>query len=463
MPPISSRRDFLHQAGGGAGKLALASLLGSQLAGSQLASARDHQSPHYEAKAKNVIWLFMNGGASGIDTFDEKPVLKKWHGEFFPQKVKTLFPHPGPVMQSPYKFNKHGESGQEVSEIFPEVARHVDDLCVIRSCTSTELNHTPACYVANTGVSRVGSPALGSFATYGLGTENENLPGFVVMYDHRSFPEGGANLWSSGFLPPKYQGVPFRPQGEPVLYLNRSTSEYRQNHRLNLLNKLNRLHQEKNRHNPELEARIESFETAYRMQTAVPELVDLSRESQKTLDLYGLDDPKSEPFGKRLMLARKMVENGVRFQQIYHGGWDRNWDSHGSLEKNHRELAFEIDKPIAGLLTDLKRRGLLDSTLVIWAGEFGRLPLSQNEDGRDHNPYGFTIWMAGGGVRSGFSYGQTDEFGYKAIENPVSMNDLHATILHLMGIDHEALTFFFNGREQTMTNSLGHIVKDLCA
>lgn len=421
------------------------------------------QISHHVAKAQNVIWLFMNGGASGIDTFDQKPVLKKWHGKLFPEKVKTLFPHPGPVMESPYKFKRYGECGQEVSEIFPNVAKHVDDLCVIRSCTSTELNHVPACYMANTGVSRVGSPSIGSFATYGLGSENENLPGFIVMYDRRSSPEGGANLWNSGFLPPKYQGVPFRTSGEPVLFLNPTTSEFRQKHRLDLLNKLNRMHLQKNQHNPELETRIHSFETAYKMQRSVPELVNLSNETEETRQLYGLDIKECEPFGSQLILARKMVESGVRFQQIYHGGWSQNWDSHGSLGELHRELATEIDRPIAGLLTDLKRRGLLDTTLVIWAGEFGRLPLSQNVDGRDHNPYGFTIWMAGGGVKSGYSHGKTDEFGYKAIENPVSMNDLHATLLHLMGIDHEELSFFFNGRDQTMTNSLGHVVPEICA
>ena len=421
------------------------------------------QAAHHVAKAKNVIWLFMNGGASGIDTFDEKPLLRKLHGKLFHEKVKTLFPHPGPVMQSPYKFKRYGECGQEVSEVFPNVARHVDDLCVIRSCTSTELNHTPACYVANTGVSRVGSPTLGSFATYGLGTENDNLPGFIVMYDRRSVPEGGANLWNSGFLPPKYQGVPFRTTGQPVLFLRPRTSEFRQQKQLELLNKLNRHHLQKHHHNPELETRIKSFETAYEMQRSVPELINLSNETAETHELYGMDDPESKPFGSQLMIARKLVENGVRFQQIYHGGWSRNWDSHGLLDKNHRELARETDKPISGLLTDLKRRGLLDTTLVIWAGEFGRLPLSQNVDGRDHNPYGFAIWMAGGGVKPGYSHGKTDEFGYKAIEKPMSMNDLHATILHLMGIDHEALSFFFNGRDQTMTNSLGHVCHEVCA
>ena len=458
MSVFQSRREFLSRTGCGAGMLALGSLLNPV----PLLGAGGSGLSMPVAKARNVIWLFMNGGPSGIDTFDHKPALDKWHGKFYSGDVKTLFPHPGPLMKSPFKFRQYGESGLKVSEVYPNVAKHVDDLCVIKACTTTELNHVPACYAMNTGFSRVGSPSVGSFATYGLGSENENLPGFVVMYDRRSAPEGGANLWDSGFLPPEFQGVPFRTEGEPVLYLNRSIAQRRQRSRLNLLNDLNQIHLERHPANSELETRIRSFETAYKMQTAVPELMDISGETESTKKMYGLDDPECEPFGSQLLLARRMVESGVRFQQIYHGGWTRNWDGHGGLESNHRDLAGETDKPIAGLLSDLKQRGLLDSTLVIWAGEFGRLPMSQDIDGRDHNPYGFAIWMAGGGVKKGYSYGATDEFGYKPVENPVSMNDLHATILHLMGIDHDKLSFFFGGRDQTMTNGLGSVVKDIC-
>ena len=429
-----SRREWLQRAGSGAGILALHSLLpGNVLAQTH----RDARIVHSAPKAKNVIWLFMNGGPSSIDTFDQKPDLKKWNGKVFEGKVKTLFPHPGPLMDSPFKFDRYGESGLPVSEIFSNVAKHADDLCVINSCTSTELNHVPACYMMNSGVAQAGSPSIGSFATYGLGTENSELPGFVVMFDRRSAPEGGANLWGSGFLPREYQGVPFRTTGEPVLYLNRSISQRRQNERLELLHKLNQDHLGRNPGHGVLDTRIKSFETAFKMQSAVPELMEISAETKDIQQLYGLDNPESESFGTQLLMARRMVERGVRFQQIYHGGWTRNWDSHGGMEKNHRSLAGETDKPIAGLLTDLKQRGLLDSTLVVWGGEFGRLPMSQDVSGRDHNPYGFTMWMAGGGVKKGCVYGKTDELGYRAVENPVSMNDLHATILHLMGIDHE--------------------------
>ncbi|MEM9412152.1 MAG: DUF1501 domain-containing protein, partial [Planctomycetota bacterium] len=398
------------------------------------------------------------------DTFDYKPTLAQWHGKSYNGNIETLFPFPGPIMESPYKFEQHGQCGAHVSEIFPNLAKHVDDMTIIKSCTSTELNHVPACYMFNTGISRVGSPSVGSYASYGLGSENENLPAFIVMYDGRSAPEGGANLWDSGFLPPEHQGVPFRSEGDPVLYLNGSSSRKVQREKLDLLHRMNQQHQLRaGKEHQVLETRIRSFETAFKMQTSLPNLVDLSSESEATQEMYGIDIPESRDFGTQLLMARRLVESGVRFQQIYHGGWVTNWDSHGGLEGKHRELATETDKPIAGLLSDLKQRGLLDSTLVIWGGEFGRLPISQDKDGRDHNPYGFTVWMAGGGVKQGFTYGATDEFGYKAIENPVSMHDLHATILHLMGIDEELLTYRFNGREQTMTNGLGSVVNQICA
>ena len=459
MIPSISRRQWLKQLGGGAGALALQSMLAGDVAADK---SENKKSPHHEVKAKNVIWLFMNGGPSGIDTFDYKPELAKYHGKVFEGEVKTLFPHPGPLMESPFKFNRYGESGLPISEIYSNVAKHADDLCVINSCTSTQLNHVPACYMMNTGVSRVGSPSIGSFATYGLGTENSELPGFVVMMDRRSAPEGGANLWDSGFLPPKYQGVPFRNDGEPVLFLDRSVSRGRQQNRLKFLAKLNQEHLNRNPHNRDLETRIQSFETAYKMQASVPDLMKVDDETEDTKRIYGLDDPDCEHFGTQLLLARRMVERGVRFQQIFHGGWKRNWDSHGSLGDNHRSLAKETDKPIAGLLRDLKARGLLESTLVIWGGEFGRLPMSQDIDGRDHNPYGFTMWMAGGGAKKGYVHGKTDELGYRAVESPVSMNDLHATILHLMGVDHERLSYWFSGRDQTMTNSLGSVVFNIC-
>ena len=456
MKKSLSRRNMLRLAGLGAG---LASFSG--IADGFFRKALG--APTNRQKAKNVIWLFMNGGPSAIDTFDHKPELKKWNGKTFSTDVKTLFPFPGPLMTSPYKFNRFGESGLEVSSIFPHVAKHADELCVVKSCTSTQLNHVPACYMMNTGDSRVGHPTLGAFMNYGLGTENSELPGFVVMMDRRSAPEGGANLWNSGFLPPMFQGVPMRNTKEPVMFLNSSKHKERQKNQLELLSKLNSVHSASHQTPAILTSRSKTFETASRMQDTFPKLLDISTESAATQKLYGLDDRHCQHFGNQCLLARRMVEQGVRFQQIFHGGWTFNWDSHTSLKENHQELAREVDKPISGLLADLKQRGLLETTLVIWGGEFGRLPVSQDVNGRDHNPYGFTMWMAGGGVKNGFVYGSTDEFGYQAVVDPVTVHDIHATIMHLMGIDHEKVSFRFNGRDQTMTNGQGHVLRELCA
>ena len=443
--------------------LALASLLKDQrlLAGDTPATP----GLHHPAKAKSVIWLFMNGGPSGIDIFDEKPALNRLDGKRFPGKIHTLFPHPGPIMRSPFKFRRYGESGQTVSEVYPHIAQHVDDITFLNACGSEAHNHVPACYMVNSGVTRVGSPNIGSWATYGLGSGNRELPGFVVMYDHRSAPEGGANLWDAAFLPGDNQGVPFRPTNQPILYLNRSRkiSQNRQQSQLNLLQKLNGWHMDKHVGELELQTRLQSFETAYRMQMSAPEIVNTSHESEATKRLYGLDQKECKTFGTQLLMARRMVEKGVRFIQIYHGGWNNNWDNHSGLERQHRSLCKETDRPIAGLLTDLKRQGLLDDTLVVWGGEFGRSPTSQDRDGRDHNPYGFSMWMAGGGVKRGFSYGQTDELGYKPVENAVSMHDLHATVLHLLGLDHQRLTYRVNGRDQSLVNDLGSVVQDVVA
>ncbi len=458
---IPNRREFLARTGSGAGMLALCGMLRD-------ASARDasfQDGLQRVQKAKNVIWLFMNGGPSGIDTFDHKPELQNYDGQFFSEKIDTLFPHPGPVMKSPYQFKKYGQCGASVSEIFPNVAKHVDDIAFIKSCVSTELNHGPACYMMNSGNAQVGSPCLGSFANYGLGTENDSLPGFVVMLDHRRAPEGGKNLWSSGFLPAANQGVTLQTKGDPVLYVHPSGRQepIQQKKQLDFLQKLNSMHAERNLSNDVLDARIKSFETAYKMQMSVPELTNIDNETKATEKLYGLNQRKTRPFGKQMLLARRMVEKGVRFIQVYHGGFENNWDDHSGLKSGHRKRAAETDLPIAGLLADLKQRNLLDSTLIVWGGDFGRLPISQDKDGRDHNPLGFTMWMAGGGSKGGISYGATDQWGYRAIENPVSMHDMHATVLHLMGIDHEALTYQFGGREQTITNGLGHVVKGLCS
>ena len=452
-----TRRELLSRAGGGMGMLALSSMLRCESAASTVGM-------HLPAKkAKSVIWLFMNGGPSGIDLFDPKPLLTQMDGKPFPGKIRTLFPYPGNIMKSPFEFKQHGESGHSVSSVFPRLAKHVDDITFLNACVSNEQNHVPACYVVNTGHQQVGSPNLGSWATYGLANENRDLPEYVVMYDYRSAPEGGANLWSSGFLPAEYQGTLFRPGKHPILHLDRphDLSASTQRAQLELLNWLNRRSVDRYSGGSQLEARMKSFETAYQMQSSVPALADLSGETATTLDLYGMNDPQCEYFGAQCLLARRMVEREVPFIQIYHGGYENNWDQHGDLVNGHTRNCYETDQPIAGLLTDLKQRGLLDSTLVIWGGEFGRAPVSQDKDGRDHNPYGFTMWMAGGGVKRGFRYGETDEFGYLPIEGAVSMPDLHATVLHLMGIDEESLTYQFGGREQTATNGLGRVVHEL--
>lgn len=449
------------RSGGGFGMLALSALLNP----SQSLGATVPISTPKLGKAKSVIWLFMNGGPSGLDLFSHKPALDKWDGKRFPGSIKTLFPHPGPIMKSPFKFQRHGESGLPVSELFPNIAKHVDDIAFLNACSSDSHNHVPACYMVNSGISRVGAPCLGSWASYGLGSGNDELPSYVVMYDHRTAPEGGANLWDAAYLPGENQGVPFRASDQPILFLNRhkNISAGSQKKQLAMLQKMNHWHANENPNQQELLTRINSFETAFKMQMTAPKIVDTAHETDATKNLYGIDVEESKIFGTQLLMARKMAEQGVRFIQIYHGGYKNNWDSHGNLEKAHRGLCMETDKPIAGLLQDLKQRDLLDETLVIWGGEFGRTPTSQDQNGRDHNPYGFTMWMAGGGVKPGITHGETDELGYKPIENEVTMHDLHATVLHLLGLDHEMLTYRFGGREQSLVNGLGNVVKEIIA
>lgn len=459
---LMNRRELLTRAGGGLGSLALSTMLGGP---KSAAAQHSTASRHHEVKAKSVIWLFMNGGPSSIDLFDHKPELERLHGTPFPGKVKTLFPYPGPIMGSPFRFSRYGQSGATVSHVLPNIAQQVDKLTFLRACVSEEQNHVPACFVVNTGSRQPGSPTLGAWATYGLANESRNLPEFVVMYDHRSAPEGGSTLWHSGFLPGENQGVTFLPGDNPILYSRRpaGTTARQQRQQLDLLAQLNQEHAELYPHNSELDARLRSFEMAYRMQTAVPQLVDLSGESEYSQRLYGLDDPACQHFGRQCLLARRMVEEGLPFIQIYHGGYENNWDQHGGLAEGHASNCREIDRPIAGLLADLEQRGLLKSTLVVWGGEFGRGPTAQDRDGRDHNPYGFSMWLAGGGVKAGHSHGQTDEFGYLPVEGAVTMHDLHATILHLMGLDERRLTFRHDGREQTPTNGLGHVIEEILA
>jgi len=461
-----SRRHFLASATSGLGLPALTTMLANGAAmGGEMPGSAGAATNGVTSKVKTVIWLFMNGGPSGIDLFDPKHELTKRHGQLFPGKIKTLFGFPGPLMGSPFRFSKHGQSGATVSHVLPHIAKHVDDITFLNACVSDQQNHTPACFLMNTGNSQAGSPNLGSWASYGLGKESDNLPTFIVMYDQQNKPEGASEKWSSGFLPGKYQGVPFGSGKHPILYLERpeGVTDRTQKNQLKLLHRLNERHLITHQGFTDLEARIRSFHNAYQMQTSVPELASLDDESAETLSLYGLDDKKCKRFGRQCLMARRMAEKGVPFVQIYHGGADTDWDHHMGLACNLEKNCRETDKPVAGLLSDLKRRGLFDSTLVIWGGEFGRGPTSQNGDGRDHNPYGFTMWVAGGGIKRGFRYGETDEFGYLPIANPVTTHDLHATVLHQMGIDETKLTFRYDGRDQTPTNGLGHVIKEILA
>jgi hypothetical protein len=428
---------------------------------------------HFPAKAKSVIWLFMNGGPSQVDTWDYKPALAKWDGKELPgfDKATGFFPaNVGPLMKSPFKFKQAGKSGMWASEIFPELSHHVDDMSFIHSCFTETNNHSPALFQMNTGFSRMGYPCVGSWVTYGLGSENRNLPGFVVMYDTlgRGLPKGHAQNWGAGFLPGVYQGTALNAQGAPIDNLEHlpGVGPERQRSQLDLLAKLNKRHLAEHPGDAALAARIESFELAYRMQTAAPDAVDLSKESAAVRKAYGLDNPKCVHFAKQCLMARRLVERGVRFVQIYSGGMEneRSWDGHENIVKNHAGFAAEVDTPISALIADLKSRGLLDSTLVLCNGEFGRLPIVQKGGtGRDHNPHAFTTWMVGGGVKGGVRHGTTDEFGHKAATDRVSVNDLHATLLHLLGFDHTKLTYRFNGRDFRLTDVAGEVVRSVLA
>jgi hypothetical protein len=475
-PPVyRSRREFLRRAGNGFGMLALAELFNqSGLLAGEYRNPLAPKPPHFPAKAKSVIWLFMNGGPSHVDTWDYKPELAKRDGKELAGFDKTtgfFADQVGPLMRSPFKFKQHGQCGAWVSEIFPNMARHVDKMAFIYSCWTDSNNHSPALFKINTGMSRMGFPCLGSWTTYGLGTETQNLPAFVVMYDTlgRGIPKGHSQNWGAGFLPGIYQGTALKPQGAPIDNLARAQemSDRQQRNQLDLVAKLNRRSLEQGSAEPELSARIESFELAYRMQMAAPEALDLSKETKQVQSLYGLDNPACTHFARQCLIARRLIERGVRFVQIYSGGMENqlSWDGHMELARNHSGFARETDLPIAGLLTDLQTRGLLDSTLVIWGGEFGRLPVAQKaaNPGRDHNPHAFTTWMAGGGVKAGTLFGATDEIGHKAVVDRVSINDLHATILHLLGIDHLKLTYRYNGRDFRLTDVAGRVVKDIVA
>jgi Protein of unknown function (DUF1501) len=474
-----SRRQLLARCGAGIGSLALADLLSRNglLAADDKPKADPNplapRKSHFPAKAKAVIWIFVNGGHSQVDTWDYKPELVKQDGKPLPNFDKTtgFFPgQVGPLMKSPFAWKQHGESGKWVSSLFPHLSKHVDRMAFIHSVWSESNNHSPALFMMNTGVPRMGLPSVGSWVTYGLGSENENLPGFVVMSDPkgRGLPKGHTLNWTNGFLPGAFQGTWLKPQGEPIDNLKRAAdvSATEQKASIDLMTKLNKL-KEPTSADRDLEARIKSFELAYRMQEVAPEVMDISRETKETQDLYGVGRKECDHFAKQCLTARRMVEKGVRFVQIYSGGMENqlSWDGHIDIQGNHQGFADETDRPVAALLTDLKEKGLFDSTLVVWAGEFGRLPISQPgaKPGRDHNPHANTVWLAGGGVKGGTCYGETDEFGFKAAIDKVDTHDFHATLLHLLGMEHEKLTYLHNGRRYRLTDVFGKVVKKVVA
>ncbi|QEL13605.1 hypothetical protein PX52LOC_00463 [Limnoglobus roseus] len=471
--PFLSRRQMLTRCGVGMGLLGLTQLLGDN----RLLAAEPNpahplapREPHFPAKVKRVIHVFANGGPSQVDTFDPKPLLNKYHGKPLPSSNLRTERRTGAAFGSPFKFQKYGKSGIEVSELFAKTAQHIDDICVIRSMHADVPNHEPSFLLMNTGESRLVRPSLGSWVTYGLGTENQNLPGYVAMCPG-GMPLLESQNWQSAFLPGIYQGTYLDTrQSDPeklIEYIrNKFTLGNGQRKQLDLLQKLNKMHQEARDADPQLEARIQSFELAYRMQTEATDAFDIRKETKQTLDAYGNTEQ-----GRSLLIARRLVERGVRFVQVSHAPV-QPWDSHDDLEASHRRLAGQVDGGIAALISDLKRTGLFESTLIVWGGEFGRTPVVELDqpgsnagklNGRDHNHYGFSVWLAGGGVKGGQTVGATDEFGFKAVEKPVHVHDLHATILHLLGFDHEKFTYRYAGRDFRLTDVHGRVVKEVLA
>jgi hypothetical protein len=473
-----TRREFLWESAGGFAGTALAALLAEDgffarsAAGAEpeasASSALAPKNPHFPAKAKACIVLFMYGGVSQVDTFDPKRELTRHNDKPIPtldQDPALKSRNPGKLLASSRKFARHGQAGTIISDLFPRLAGRLDDIAVIRSMYADSFAHGSGLLQMNTGFLRQGFPSLGSWVTYGLGTVNQNLPGYVVLLDQRGGPISGPPNWGAGYMPATYQGTLFRTSGDPILNLlpPDGVSAAQQRNQLDLLAKLGQT--QHIAESAELSARIASFELAYRMQASAPDAVDLSSETAETKTLYGLDDPRTERFGRRCLMARRLVERGVRFVQVYSGGGhnDENWDAHGDVDKNHELHCGETDRPMAALLLDLKRRGLLDETLVVWTSEFGRTPTGQNGKGRDHSPRGFTAWMAGGGVKGGQTYGATDDFGYAAVADKVHVHDLHATVLHLLGFDHRLLTYFHGGRDMRLTDVEGRVVHELLA
>ncbi len=462
--PLHSRRALLRQSSAGFGYLALRGLLGAEMMSNPLAAKQ----PHFPARAKRVIFLFMKGGPSHVDTFDPKPLLDRDHGKPLPFALpRVTFAKTTTLFKSPWKFKQHGESGLPVSELFPHVARCVDDLCIVRSLHGTNPAHGGALLKLHTGSDTFVRPSMGAWVSYGLGTENADLPAFVTICP--TLAHGGVNNWGSAFLPAWAQGTPLGnasvPADQAVVRHIRGpqSGTSLQRLQLDLAARMGREHLGQ-AGDAALEARIDSFELAFRMQSAMPELQDLRGETEAIRKLYGLDEPVTANFGRQCLMARRFAERGVRFIQVTHSDGEVQWDQHGNLIKGHTKNAAEVDKPIAGLLHDLKSRGLLEDTLVLWGGEFGRTPVAQGTaDGRDHNPEGFTMWMAGGGVKGGYAHGATDDYGYYAAENKVHIHDLHATLLHLLGLDHERLTYRHAGRDFRLTDVEGHVVKEIFA
>ena len=456
---VSNRREFFARAGSGLGAIALGSMLAE--------GAETPKKTHFPAKAKSVIWLFMEGGPSHIDLFDPKPELNKLAGKPMPASFGKLVTAMGTgnntLMASPRTWKQHGKSGMWVSEWYPHIAKHVDDMTVIRSCWANGLNHVGSVCQMNTGDILAGRPSLGAWVTYGLGTANKNLPTFVVLTDDKEVL-GGPKNWSSGFLPASYQGTQFRQGDTPILNLKPpdGVTDERQKSRLSLLKQLNQHWGADKTEDTDLDARVKSFELAYEMQSAGAEAVDITKETEATKSLYGMDDELTRQFGHNCLLARRLVERGVRFVELYCGSGS-GWDAHSNIEGNHGKWCKVSDKPIAGLLEDLKQRGLLQDTLVVWGGEFGRTPFNEKGNGRDHNPWGFTMWMAGGGAKGGHYVGTTDEIGLRAVEKPCHVHDIHASILYALGMDHLQMTYQHNGRAERPTIVGGNIFKEIFA
>ena len=458
-----TRRDLLLRCGMGLPMLGMASLAAEETASDRGTAPLEPQAPHFPARAKHVIHLFMNGGPSQVDTFDPKPALDKWHGKDIGNLSLRTERRTGAPMKSPFGFRQYGESGIPVSDLFQKTARHIDDMAIIRSMQAEVPNHEPSLMLMNCGDTQLPRPSVGSWVTYGLGSENQNLPGFIAMCPG-GYPIVSTRNWRSAFLPGAYQGTYLDTKNTDVDKLianirNTGISNDEQLRQMQLLRKLNGRHSAKRYRADPLEARIQAFEMAYRMQAEATETFDLSRESKQTLEMYG-----DSTIGRQLLMTRRLVERGVRFVQVWSGA-GQPWDNHDKLAEQHKKLAGEWDGPIDALMTDLKRRGLFDDTLILWGGEFGRTPVAEFPalNGRDHNHYGFSVWLAGGGIKGGTIHGATDELGFRAVENLTPVHDLHATMLHLLGLDHERLTYRYAGRDFRLTDVAGHVIKEILA